>query len=270
MDIKLIAIDIDGTLVNDMKQITQTTIQAVNKARKQGIKVVLCSGRPLSGVKPYLEKLGISGNNEYAITFNGGTVQTLDGKILFSHGLSYDDFLQVEMLSRKFNVHFQVENNDGIYVTNRNQSPYSTAEGFLVHLPINYRAPEDITPDTPIAKAMYVDFPKEIQRVKPLIPKDLKERLNIVQSETCFLEIMDKQASKGNALKDLGKSLGLTVDNIMALGDAGNDLSMIQYAKTSVAMGNATKEVKEAASFVTKTNNENGAAYAIDKFVNNK
>lgn len=266
MTIKVIAIDIDGTLVNDQKQVTQTTIDTIQAARDRGIKVVLCSGRPLSGVKPYLDKLGIDGDDEYAITFNGSVAQTISGKVMTNHSLSYDDFIDLEALSRKLQVHFQIETPDHIYTPNKNISAYTIAESYMVRMLIRYRNAAEASRDLTISKAMFVDEPKIISRIKPLIPAEFHDRFYVIQSEPFFIEIMNKNASKGNALSELVADLGFKSDEVMTLGDQGNDLTMIQYAGLGVAMGNAIPEVKEAASAVTLTNNEDGVAAAIKKY----
>ncbi|WP_283679324.1 sugar-phosphatase [Lentilactobacillus sp. Marseille-Q4993] len=270
MDIKLIAIDIDGTLLNDDHELTQNTIDAITAAREKGVKVVLCTGRPLSGVKPYLDKLAIDGKEEYAITFNGAMAQNLEGTVITHHTLAYDDFLLTEMYSRKYNAHYQIETTDEIIATNQELSPFTIGESYLVRLPIVYKTPEQITNDLTISKAMFVDFPEVIDRLKTELPKSLSEDLYVVQSEPYFIEVMNKKASKGNTLSELAEQLGLTAENVMAIGDQGNDLTMVKYAGMGVAMGNGIDDVKAAANFVTKTNQENGVAYAINKYVNEK
>ena len=266
MSIKLIAIDIDGTLLDQNKQLTQDNIDAITEARKAGIKVVLCTGRPLSGVKQYLDQLSIVGSDEYAITFNGAMVQDLDGKVIVNHTLSFDDFLETEMLGRKYNVHYQIETTDKIYAVNKALSPYTIAESFLVRLPVEYLAPEDFTDQIMMSKAMYVDYPEVITKVKQELPDTLNEKLSVVQSETFFIEMMNKEATKGNALSDLAKSMNLTAAEVMAIGDNGNDLTMIEYAGTGVAMGNAIPEIKQAAQYVTSPNSESGVANAIKTY----
>ncbi|MBV0929642.1 sugar-phosphatase [Lentilactobacillus sp. IMAU92037] len=267
MDIKLVAIDIDGTLLNEKHQLAQATIDTITAVRQKGIKVVLASGRPLTGVQPYLDSLNINGADEFALTFNGAMAQTLGGEILVHHTLSYDDFLETEMLSRKFGVHFQLETVDTIYATNRDLSPYTIGESYLVRLPVKYRAPEDISRDLVISKVMMIDDPKLISNAYQNIPADLQQQLYIVQSEPFFIEIMSKQANKGKTLGELAEKLGYTADNVMALGDQENDLTMIKYAGLGVAMDNGIAEVKDAASFVTKPNTENGVAYALEKYL---
>ena len=109
MDIKLIAIDIDGTLLNEKNELAQATIDAIKAAAAKGIKVVLCSGRPLSGIRPYLKPLGTEGDEQYAIAFNGSVTETVSGKLISKMGINYEDFLQIEMMSREMGVYFQIE-----------------------------------------------------------------------------------------------------------------------------------------------------------------
>ncbi|CAM2836812.1 sugar-phosphatase [Fructilactobacillus fructivorans] len=268
MDIKLIAIDIDGTLLNEKNQLAPATIEAITEARQRGIKVALCTGRPITGVKPYLNKLGIDGNDEYAITYNGALVETVDGKVLSKETVKYDDFLEIEMMSREMGVHFQIETVDSITTTDRDISPFSVEESHLVSMPIKYRTPGEITRDVNIYKLMYVDYPDKITKAKGNLPKSIYERMSVVQSSPVFLEFMNSNSSKGNALKALSEQLGLKPDNVMAIGDQGNDLSMIKFAGLGVSMGNGIEEIKKNAQFVTKPNSEDGVAYAINKYVN--
>lgn len=267
MTIKLIAIDIDGTLLNENNELAQATIDAITSVRKKGIKVVLCTGRPLSGVQPYLDKLSISGATEYAITFNGAMAQDLEGHVMAHHTLTYNDFLETEMIARKLGVHYQFETMDSIYAFNRDLSPYSIGESCLVRLPVKFRSPEEINQHMVISKAMFVDFPDLITKANQNLPQQLRDQLYVVQSEPFFIELMNKQASKGNALSDLATQLGMSADNVMAIGDQGNDLTMVEYAGCGVAMGNGIDTVKAAASFITKPNSEDGVAYALNRFI---
>lgn len=266
MAIKLIAIDIDGTLVTDNKELTQHTIDTITKARQKGIKVVLCTGRPITGVQQYLEPLNISGDDEYVVTFNGSLAQTISGTPIVSHNITVEDYIDLETLARKSNIHFHMETLDHIYTANRDISPYTIAESFIVRMPIRYRTPEEITDELTISKGMFIDEPDKLSAFIKNFPADLKERFYVVQSEPYFFEAMNKKASKGNAIAELAAKLGFTADEVMALGDQGNDLTMVKYAGTGVAMGNAIEDVKAAAQFITKTNEEDGVAFAIEKF----
>lgn len=193
MAIKLIAIDIDGTLVNDQKQLTQHTIDTITKARQKGIKVVLCTGRPLTGVAQYLKPLNISGDDEYVVTFNGSLAQSISGNVIVSHNITTDDYIELEALARRANIHFHMETLDHIYTANRDISPYTIAEAFLVQMPVRYRTPEEITDDLTISKAMFVDFPEKLTPFIQQFPAELKDRFYVVQSEPYFFEAMNKK-----------------------------------------------------------------------------
>ncbi|CUS26870.1 HAD superfamily hydrolase [Paucilactobacillus oligofermentans DSM 15707 = LMG 22743] len=273
MAIKLVAIDIDGTLVTDEKQLTNETITAINAATAQGVKVVLCTGRPLNGVQAYLKKLGLADQAEsYVITFNGSLVQNTNGDIIVRHTVAFNDYLDMELLSRKAGLHFHVETDQFIYTANRDISPYSIAESFLVNTPIKYRTVDEMTDELSFSKGMLIDDPALITKAltEKTIPDEFYERFYIVRSEPYFLELMNKDASKGNAIRDLAGQLDIKQDEIMALGDQENDLTMIDYAGLGVAMGNAIDEVKAHANQETLTNQKNGVAAAINKYVLNK
>jgi len=263
MSVKLIAIDMDGTLLNEHSELNPATIEAVHAAQAQGIKVVLCTGRPLSGVTPFIKQLGFKGDDEYVITFNGAMAQTVEGQIITSLTLTHNDYIDIEALSRKLGVHCHVESEDHIYTANANLSPYTVGESYLVRMPIRYRTTNDMRPDLPIVKCMFIDTPDVLGPAIEKIPAEFHDRYYIVQSEPYFLELMNKQASKGQTLKTLAEKLGLSADEVMAIGDQGNDLSMIEYATNGVAMGNAIDTVKAAAKYETKTNVEDGVAHAI-------
>lgn len=266
MAIKLIAIDIDGTLVKDDKTLAQETIDTIKEALGRGIKVVLCTGRPLTGVRAYLDELGIDGDDQYVATYNGAMAQTAAGKILAHHTLTLADYIDLEAYARKMGIHFHMETSDFIYTANRNISPYTIAESFLVRMPIRYRSTDEITDEVTISKGMFIDEPSKIETLISEFSPELKERFYMVRSEPYFFEAMNKEASKGHAIGDLGQLLGISQDEIMAIGDQGNDLSMVSFAGVGVAMGNAIDEIKNAAQHITKTNEENGVAYAIQQW----
>lgn len=119
-------------------------------------------------------------------------------------------------------------------------------------------------PDLPIVKCMFIDHGPLLTAAIEQLPTAFSERFTIVRSEAYFLEFMNPAASKGNALKTLANHLHLTADEVMAIGDQGNDLSMLRYATNSVAMGNAIDEAKQIARYETKTNIDDGVAHAIE------
>ncbi|GKT03085.1 sugar-phosphatase [Furfurilactobacillus sp. WILCCON 0119] len=266
MTIKLIAIDIDGTLLNEKNELAAATITAVQAARDAGIKVVLCTGRPLTGVKDYLDQLGLIGADQYVVTFNGALAQTTSGDVLVHHTLTYTDYRELEALAEQFGAHFHTETNDYIYTANKDISPYTIAESFLVKMPIRYRSVAEMPEDLVVSKCMFIDDPAIISRAAANLPQAFTDKFYFVQSEPFFLEAMNKSASKGNAITGLAKDLHIDMADVMAIGDQGNDLSMITAAGLGVAMGNAIDDVKAAAQAITLPNSEDGVAAAINKY----
>lgn len=268
----MIATDIDGTLVNDQRQLSEFTINTLKKAHEKGVKIVLCTGRPLSGVKHLLHELGLDEfNDTYVITHNGA--QALNAKtneVVFRNLLSLDDFKALSQLSQELNVHMQTITTDSkLYVNSQNIGKYSIYDAFYTNMDIIYTPADEMDPALQIAKIMWADEPQKIDAALALIPDEIKARFDLLRSEDFFCEFMHQNASKGYAAIKLGEFFGLTPDEIMTAGDQDNDMSMIISGGLSVAMGNAIQKVKDAADYITDTNNNDGLAKAVEKFVLN-
>jgi len=267
MSIKLIAIDIDGTLINSDHQLTNEVHAAIQEAKKQGIRVVLCTGRPVIGLQKLLTELDLFSDEDFAISFNGSLVQkTKSNEIISQFGLTHEDYLDIELLARKINVHMHAETDEAIYTANRDISPYTIHEVKLTDMPLKYRTQEEMTADYSIIKMMMIDEPAILDAAIAKIPQSFYDKYTISKSTPFFLEFMNKQVDKGAALGRLADYLGLDVSEVMAIGDNENDLTMIRYAGLGVAMGNAVDSVKEAADVITLTNDEHGVAAAIKKY----
>lgn len=271
MAIKLVAIDIDGTLINDQRQITPKTVAALKKATAAGVKVVLCTGRPMTGVTAYLKDLGIADrDDEYVISFNGGLAQSTSGNVIVNHSISFDDYADWENFCLKQGVHSQIETRDYIYTTNQDLSKYTIYESGLVNMPVRYRSMDEMARERDqyiVAKAMMVDEKDKIDTALAHLPQDLRDRFSIVRSEDFYLEFMHPSASKGQTLKTLSEQLGIKQDEVMALGNAQNDNSMIEFAGIGVAMGNSVPETLKTADVTVADNNHDGVAEAVDKYV---
>ena len=273
MAIKMVAIDIDGTLINDKREITPRTVAAIKKASQQGVKIVLCTGRPMTGVTAYLKQLGLSDrDDEYVVSFNGGLAQTTSGQVMVDESMAFDDYADWENYCLKENVHSQLETRDYIYTTNQDISKYTVYESDLVDMPIRYRSLDEmarIRDQYVIAKAMMVDEKDVIDRALANLPEELASRFSIVRSEDFYLEFMRMGVSKGQALDMLCKELGIAASEVMALGNAQNDNSMLEFAGHGGAMGNSIPETLAVADDITADNNHDGVAAAIDKYVFN-
>ncbi|MBO0469158.1 sugar-phosphatase [Enterococcus sp. DIV0242_7C1] len=268
MSVKLVAIDIDGTLLDSNRKITPKVKETLQKANEKGIYIVLCTGRPLPGVKDQLTELDLYGDNDYVITYNGSLVQaTKTNKIISEYSLSYDDFLEIELMSRKVGTHLHTIDDKAIYTANRDIGKYTVHEAYLVDMPLKYRTVEEMTPDLSIIKMMMIDEPEILDKAISQLPEEFSNKYTTVKSTDFYYEILNKEASKGNALAKLADHLGIQQSEVMAIGDNENDLSMIEYAGIGVAMGNATESVKQAADIQTSSNDEDGVAEVLLKYL---
>lgn len=267
MSIKLVAVDIDGTLLTDDRQITPEVFDAIQEAKAQGVKVVITTGRPIAGVKALLTQLKLDQPGNYVITFNGGLVQeTATGQDIVSETMTYEDYMDIELLSRKLAVHMHAITKDGIYTANRNIGKYTVHEANLVNMPIFYRTPEEMT-DKAIVKMMFIDEADVLDAAIEQLPADLYERYNLVKSAPFYLEVLKKTVSKGHAIKHLADKLGIDMSQTMAIGDEENDRSMLEVVGTPVVMENGNPEIKKLAKHITKSNNDSGVAHALREWV---
>ena len=265
---KLIAIDIDGTLMNDRKEITKEVNDAIQAAKAKGVKVVICTGRPIVGVQSIIEELKLNDEEDFVITFNGALVQNTYSKDVESQiTLTYENLKELHELSLKLDSPFQFFDTESLYTPNREISRYTVHEAHINQIPIHYLPIDEVPKDMLIPKVMFIDEPERLNTIIANIPESLWAKYTFVKSTPFFLEILDPSVSKGNAVKQLAEKLSIKQEEVICIGDGENDLSMVEYAGCGVAMANAVSAVKEVAQFHTLSNNENGVAYAIEKLV---
>lgn len=263
MTIKLIAIDLDGTLLTSEKTVSDENKKALQAAHEAGIKIVLCTGRPTPGVTDYLEELGLETDDDYAITYNGAMVQNVGTQeIMVDYRMNHADYLLLEKEAAKAGTHFHAIHDTALFTPNKNISPYTVRESFLSKVPLFYRTPEEMG-EPSYNKMMMIDFEPILEKAISRLPKELWDKYTILRSEPFFLEFLNKNASKGKAVKALAEHLSIPQKSIMAIGDNENDLDMITFAGIGVAMGNAVDKVKDEADVITRTNDENGVAHVI-------
>lgn len=267
--IKLIAIDLDGTLLKDDKTISQENISALQQAKAQGVKVVLCTGRPLNSVLPHLETLGLVDEGDYAVTFNGGLIQRNDtGEILSKVTLSHAEVTDIYELSQEMAFPLDVVSGDKVLRIQPqpadNPSWYHKLNPLLnfIDVPIS-----ELPTDGEYNKAVCAISEERVTDLVPKVPQAYRERYSVVRSGAAIFEFMPKGVTKADGLKRLGELLDIRSDEMMALGDEENDLTMIRYVGLGVVMENGTAELKAEAQHVTGTNEEHGVAQAVHHFV---
>ena len=269
MAIKMLAVDLGGTLLTSSKTISAGTIKALQEARNEGIKVVLATGRPLFGIEPYTEALGLKGADEYAILFNGAVAQNLNGDVLFSHDLDHGDFDTMVHMQRLADVNLNFETPQRFYTMDHKLSIRMSIDGAETRNQIWIQKREDFKRDFTFAKAGYMaDDPDQVERLWNRLPEWFFQSYAVVRSWPEVIEVGSLEASKGLAVSELAARLGFSGSQVMIFGDQGNDRSMFEMADfKKVAMGNAIDEIKDMADYVTDTNDRDGIAKALRKLV---
>ncbi|TBL88632.1 sugar-phosphatase [Hafnia alvei] len=268
MSIKLIAIDLDGTLLNNDRMVAPAVKQAILAAKAQGVHVVLATGRPFIGAQQYLHELELDTAGCYCLCNNGGLiVHAENGEPLFETLLDNADYLYLESLSRQVGSHFHALDHHKLYTANRDVSKYTVHESFITGIPLHFCPADEMDKSIRFPKVMMIDHPEVLDAAIARIPPEAYERYTMMKSSPYFLEVLNKDADKGKGIARLAQYLNIPRENVMCIGDHGNDLAMVEYAGVGVAMGNAEPAIKDAAQFVTTTNQEDGVAVAINKFV---
>jgi Cof subfamily protein (haloacid dehalogenase superfamily) len=264
---KLIALDMDGTLLTTDKGISERNQTAIKAAEARGVKVVLASGRPLIGLSKYLEELNLLKEEDYVLSFNGGLVQnTKTQEIVSKLPLKGSDLKYIYKISKELNINIHAFSaKEGLITPKVTQ--YTEYEAEINGIDINIKDFNEVSDDEDIIKVMMIDPQEILDTAIEKLPAEVYEKYSVFKSSPFFLEFTHKEVDKGLGLKKLGEYLGIKREEIIACGDAGNDLSMVKYAGLGVAMGNATSEVKEAANFITTSNDEDGIANVIEKFI---
>ncbi len=264
--IKLIALDIDGTLLNSEHRITPRTKMAIDKARADNIQVVLASGRPLEGMMPHLTTLNLTQNKDYVLCYNGGLVQCVgNGHIIEQLTLTGKDAKDLAAVSRDLGVFIHAfTQKHGLITPTLN--PYTDHEAKINDLAITQLDFAELNDDDIVMKVMMIDDPEKLNNAIKCMPPHVSDHFTMVKSAPIFLEFLNPNANKGNAIAALAKHLNIQQHEVMCVGDAENDHSMIEWAGLGVAMGNADDITKKLANKITATNDQDGVAEAILNF----
>ncbi|MBP6125856.1 MAG: HAD family phosphatase [Leptotrichiaceae bacterium] len=273
--VKLIAIDMDGTLLNNDKHVDYEQKKALENAISEGICVVLSTGRPLFGTLPLYNELALGEANKYIIVNNGcSTHETKNYSLIDYWKLSKEEILELYSLSRKYKLDFTLFNEDKFFFVGENgekPNKYTTYDSTLVYTPITTISIEEaVSGKYNMFKSMFLETIENLDEFEENLPNDIRKKYNFPRSQPYILEAMPLEAHKGSALKKLAERLGINQSEVMAIGDGNNDVEMLEYASISVAMGNSTKLARKAAKYETDTNINNGVAKAIYKYALNK
>ncbi|QUM81110.1 Cof-type HAD-IIB family hydrolase [Moritella sp. 5] len=267
---KLVALDMDGTLLNSQGAISPRNKQAILAAIAQGTRVVLASGRPLEGMTWALEELGMIGNDDYVACYNGTLVYQVAGKkLLRSQTVTGADAKSLASLATKLGVYVHAFSlKHGLITPKHNY--YTDHEAKINGLTITEVDFSTLSDDEEILKVMMIDEPEKLSAAIAQLPAEIYQQYNILQSAPFFLEFLHTDSHKGIGVKAIADQFGINADEVICMGDAGNDKQMLVYAGLGVAMDNASDDIKAIANHITASNDNDGVALAIEKFVLNK
>lgn len=264
--IKIIALDLDGTLTNEQKVITPLTELSLMMKQQEGVRLCLASGRPPYGMKPLAEQLRLKQYGGLLLCYNGGHVEDCTtGEVLVE--IKLDEALLPELyrfqqlsgmtLMTYHGSNIYTEHPDDPYVlqsSRNNKMEVVKVDNFINDIP------------RPINKCLMVGSPELVQKWEPVLQQAMEGRMHICHSTPYFIELLPLGIDKGPSLLSLLRKIDMKPENLMAFGDSFNDVSMLKAAGIGVAMGNAEEEIKSIADYVTDSNECDGIAKALQYF----
>ncbi|WP_025025457.1 Cof-type HAD-IIB family hydrolase [Caldalkalibacillus mannanilyticus] len=264
MRVKLVAIDVDGTLLNDQYEITDRTKKALAEMRESGAKIVLATGRGPGSCYPIMDELRLE---DHIITHNGAVVLDARTKeISFEIGFQASDLLPLITYCRQEKIHFDVNTALELYIEGVTSEAEWMYEKFFM-TPNKVSSASSL--ENQIVKfTLFGDeekMDKTFSEIHPRFPQ-----LSIIRSGEQFIDVIHPNATKGNALKKLTEWYGIEAQEVVAFGNYFNDLEMLQFAGLGVAMQNSPEEVKRLADRVSVSNNEHGVAVVLEEILAEK
>lgn len=260
---KLIAIDCDGTLLTDNKELTEMTIETIKKASNK-VKIVITTARAFYRVEEYLKKMDLLKDEQFTICFNGGSIiENKSKQEIKSCTFNAEEVKELIELSKEFKTQILLYAFNSLIVEN-------IPEKFRNNKNINFETMklEDLEVNKySIYKIVFLNNPEKITEMRKIMPEEIKIKYEVTSSVPEYIEFVPKGITKDKALEILCNKLNIERHEVIAIGDAENDINMLKFAGTGIAMGNAEDFIKNIADDVTDSNNNNGVAKAIKKYI---
>lgn len=255
---KLVALDVDGTLLNSQGQLTTAVKEQLKMMTNNSqFSVVLCTGRPFSGVQKIISTCEFP-EESCLILVNGSIIRNVKGKIFAEKFLKSSEYQEVIERSSMYQTIPIAVAEERVYLkdTRVNASIIRYCWHTKSELELDY-------PSENLVKIMFCENRYKINKIKPKILKEFQKEYTCVQSDKELIEILPQNVGKGEALKQVASLLNISSKDIIAIGDNENDVSMFKFAGHNMAMGNATDQLKEIADIILPTNDQDGAAEGI-------
>lgn len=265
-NIRLLCLDLDGTLLNDHKEIDPRDVEAVQKAAADGVTIALITGRMPAATENIVKTLQVS----CILACNAGTYILEKGSCIYSEYLPLEAMQKVYGVAQEHELPLWIFRHEDWMVTDLDEAVEEEIRT-IRHMPqiMNYQNLEKEWAAAKKApnKLLIGANPSKVQEIYTILQEMNVDEMDIACSAPNFLEIFPKGMNKGRALRMICKEKGIALEETMAFGDQELDLSMIEAAYIGIAMANGIPEIKEAARFVTKSNNDAGVAYGIAKYL---
>lgn len=288
---RLVAIDLDGTMLNQYGIITEETKDVIKKVQEKNVEVIIASGRAINSVKNFSKEIN---SQNYFISGNGAiTYDIQKDKILYENILSKQKVLQIIKVCEENSIYYNVYTENGIIAKSLNYNTLyyykdnlSKPEENQTHINIVENVYEYIEQrEEKILKIMICDEHQsvfnsiirklkeisqiEVLEVSHMSRKIIKQGTEEIKLEYFYTEVSAQNVDKWNAIENLIKILGISKEEVVAIGDNANDLKMIQNAGLGIAMGESAPYIKQSADKVALGNDENGVAQALEEIFNN-
>lgn len=265
MKYKLMALDLDDSLLNDQLQISEKNRKAIQAAEAMGIHVVFCSGRAMESMMTYVNDIGVHEKEDYIISYNGAAIDRLDGVRVFFKPIEGDALIDLIKLGREYDIDVQLYT-DKFLIEKYTERSKRYEE--LTNTPVEVI--EDLTTIPSSIKVLYNYIANEkLEKLRLEIIEKHGDKFNVFYSKPHYIEVLNKEANKGLAVQELARMLNIKREEVIAVGDGFNDVSMLDYAGLGVAVQNAPEGVKMVADYITKgTNNEDAIWEVYEKFIN--
>ncbi len=266
MKYKMLAVDLDDTVVGKDGHISDAVIQALQQATKKGVYVVLATGRPIGGITHVAKQLQLNPQYSFHLGFNGGHIMdATHTNTIYHQGLTHSSFRKLFTFAKEKDVSLLTYTDTSILCSKRNHE--AECEQQLTTMPLDVNPNYIANLPQTLTKAMIVEEHQVLLSLEEDLRNLLQDELFITFSKPFFLECMCEGVNKGAGLLHLAKTLEIDASEIIAIGDSDNDLSMLAIAGCGVAMGNAKEHIKQQADYVCEHIDEDGVAKTIQKFI---
>ena len=259
----------DGTLLNCKKELLEETKQYFKNFHNKGTEtlLVLCTGRPETGIRPYLKDLGYLEENHYIISQNGANIyENQTGKRVMDAFLDSKAIQKWIELGKKHGVSVMGGGVDYYYCFDQEPTEWMEFDTKIVSGQLKRISIEESL-NTDFYKLLLMGDEEQLNEFETFIPEVWRDEFYVVRSQKYLVEVLKKGVNKAYGLEKLAKELNIQPSEIAAIGDAANDIEMLEYAGLAIAMGNASEEVKAISDIVTDTNENNGVIKAIDQLI---